>query len=320
MTTRRAILEVLKFTNAIDVLAHTSLVSQMYAALSDTDELWHQLLADTFPAPNSVLTPPKCVYQSLSQVFLPVLHPQSLHKFSVLTNSWTSVRLSTEIAVNRSMSIVIVPDQRLFLTGASTLDFDTFLIDHRSGDVSPLQTLLHHRGSMGVIVCDSLVYAFCGFDITYKRYSEVYSIAEKRWKALPDALYSRSGFNPCSRQGKVYLLGGCGTVQSEYFHIASEAYYTLPLQTPNKFCTVGFCTDTELFAVTKSGYYRTVDEEEWELVQFGFDFDKSFWSNFSIVDVFGVIYVLQTSAQRIVALSLSDKRFQKYPLIPLPYS
>ena len=247
---------------------------------------------------------------------VPVLAAGSLLQFSLPMKVWKSVVLSTAASLGGTVSMVSVSCNRLFVTGAGDPSKDTFTVDSLTGEVAFLQPLSVHRRSIGLIKCDRRIYAFCGLvDGVYKAESGAFDIETARWKALPKAKYPRSAFNPCCSGRNIYLIGGCGTTEAEYFNIELRTFHRLPIRTPNELCTVNVCSGTRLISIQKTGYYTSdiSNFTDWKFVPFGFSLSKGFWSSYQVVEYRGELYVCQSLKERIVAVNIEVQSFKEYP-------
>lgn len=318
-TSRRAYLEMLKFSCASDVLFHLAYVSRLFASLSTCDELWYSLL-DAYPSLPGFS--PKEQYLIYAKGYLPVLSPTSLRKYYVQASLWQACPLSEEVSISRQMSIVITIDHLVFVTGGPKARRDTFTIHPSSGLVKYLSPLLQHRRSMGAIRYDRDIYTFGGINLGYEASAEVFGQEVQTWRKLKDCQAPRSAFNPAAYRTRIYLLGGCSTVSTEYFDVISESCHLLPLVLPGMRCTIALCTDTELIAVQKTGYYVCNIEEipkKWEITPFDFEFGKAFKSDCPVIAVGDTYYIHQSYASRVIALQLAARTYTEVPtgVIPL---
>ena len=310
MIGRRAALEVLKWSSARDVLKHISVVCRLLSKLCNEDELWYELLGtDTLPNQS-----PKELYRLSETRYMPVISATELKKFRVHSETWRTIPLSRPIKVNRFMCMVLDADKQVFVTGGPEAQ-DTFSINPETGEVTSLMPLLTHRKSLSVILYMTDVYTFCGSNSTYSQASEVYVRDQKRWRKLPDSIEARTSCTPCSHSQRIYLLSGCGTSQGEYFHTVSETFHLLPMEIPGYYCTVVLCTDTELIAMQKIGYYSCDIEnppDRWEMNKFPFDFGTAFWSDSPVLSANGHYYIHQNYSSRIIKLNLTNKSYQMF--------
>lgn len=303
-------LEVLKWCSASDLLLQLSQVCHFYSSLSNQPEVWFELLGPDYSSHSDLS--PKQQYRFVATQYIPVVSSDSLRKFIVHSQSWQSLPLSSAINVDRSMSSVLTVEGQVFVTGTPSTP-DTFQIHPISGLVTILDSLITHRNSMGVIRYQANIYAFAG---SSSKQCEVYMAGEALWRPLPPCLSIRSAFTPTQHSGKIYLLGGCGTVRNEYFDTVTEIYHPLPMKLPGEYCTVAICTDIDLYAVQQIGYYCCELEkpvETWELTPFSHSFGTSFWSGSPVLCIKEVYYIYQTAKGRIIALNLKKRTFQEFP-------
>ena len=313
MRSHRCVLEVLKFLPAEDVLSSVSQVSRLYSGLSQCTELWFDLLETAFATGPPTETPPKDYYRTLNRKVIPVVGLNSVRFFSVVTEKWTEKPLSTPVSIDRFASVVVWTGKRLFLTGVSDDLGDTLCITLRSGTVTYLSPLRFHRNSIGVVQVDGEIYSFCGFEGGYRRECEVFT-GGKGWKELPNAEFARAAFNPAENNGKIYLMGGCGTVSNEYFDRRSVQFVSLPVVIPGQRCTVSVFAENDLIAVQNNSVFQFRLENPSEIAGFSLNCNlgKAFWSACAVVEHDGEIFVHQRCSRRIVAVNIGKKTWKQY--------
>ena len=202
----RAVLEVLKYCSAPDILLHLSCVDHLFSSQSKSPELWFELLGADYESSPSLS--PQDQFRTAHTGFLPVLSRSHLLKFYVHSQTWQRVLLSTQVLESRFLSMERMVDGRVFVTGAPT-ERDTFSVSPESGEVRELCPLQTHRSSIGLIRCLEDIYAFGGtVASSVTTTSEVYIHAKQHWQCLPNSNYARFSFTPTEYKGQIYLLGG----------------------------------------------------------------------------------------------------------------
>lgn len=88
------------------------------------------------------------------------------------------------------------------------------------------------RGWPGVILINSWVYVFGGWDVRRIRESEKYSIAGRKWQCLPPMSIPKYAFNPCICGTDIYLIELRDYKGAEKFNTVSENYTTLSVMLP----------------------------------------------------------------------------------------
>jgi len=314
MNSNRAVLEVLKWCSASDLLLNLSQVCLFYSSLSNQPEVWFELLGADYSSHSDLS--PKQQYRFVATQYIPVVSSDSLRKFYVHTQSWQSLPLSETVRVHRFMCTALTRLGQVFVTGTPSTP-DTFQIHSISGLVTFLDSLITHRNSMGVIRYQDDIYALAGYSGSgYHNECEVYMYKTAKWRKLPNCLNARSAATPAAHNAKIYLLGGCGTITAEYLHTTTETFHLLPMELPDCYCTIALCTDTELRAVQELGFYSCNIENPpnyWEITRFPFDFGIAFWSDCPVFCSNGDYYIHQNYRSRVIVLNLQKMTFTEFP-------
>lgn len=312
MSANRVILEVLKFSSASDILVSLSCVSGDWAKLANCGEVWFALL-NTETSVSSL--PAKQQFRLVHTCFLPIVSSNALLKFTVLSRSWQSVRLSEPVSINRFASIVLTIDREVFVTGTSRVP-DTYRISPSSGLVSLLAPLLMHRGNMAVIRYQANIYAFAGFrNGQSTSAAEVYMYGRQQWRQLLSCFRSRAALNAAENQGEIYLVGGCEASTVECFNTTTETYRLLSFTLTNELPTVSFFRESELIAVQRTGCYRWErGREEWTYTGFPCKLGLGLWSNTPVVLLEGSCYFYQLIYDRVTGIHLEDLTHREFPV------
>lgn len=314
MLINRASLEVLKWCSASDLLLHLSQLCRLFATLTNEPEIWYELLESNY-SPVSTLSP-KQQYRLLAAKYIPVVSATCLHKFFLHSHTWQTINLSTTLRVYRFMCTAFTRDGQVFVTGAPDTA-DTFQIHPISGLVTYLEPLITHRNSMGLIRYEEDMYTIAGYSgAGYHNSCEIYTPNTGHWRRLPNCINARSAATLASHNKKIYILGGCGAITCEYLDTQAETFHLLPMELPGEYCTIAFCTDTELIAVQELGYYTcniAKPQDCWEMTTFPFDFGIAFWSDSPVFYYNGAYYIHQNFRSRIIVLKLAEKSYIEFP-------
>lgn len=314
----RAVLEVLKYCSAADILLHLSCVDLHFSSLSKSHELWFELLGADYESSPSLS--PQDQFRTAHTGFLPVLCRNNLLKFYVHSQTWQRILLSTQVLESRFLSLERMVDGRVFVTGAPT-ERDTFSVNPESGEVRELCPLQNHRSNIGLIRYLEDIYAFGGSGSSSDmRSSEVYIHSKQHWQCLPNSHYARFSFTPTEYKGHIYLLGGCKSAPGECFSVLTSTFHDLSIVLPGDNCTIALCTGSQLLAVQQDRYYVCKRETagSWEMVKLEFDLGDGFWSSCRVIEANGCYYIHQSRAGKVVALRLKDRSFTEFPTSERP--
>lgn len=309
MADRRAVLEVLKYSDVSDILLHLSRISRLFTSQSNQPELWFELLGPKYN-PSSPLSP-KEQFRVISRRFIPALTETHLFKFSPFSLTWKSLPLYRRIRTDVSLVVTTAGD--VFATGAHPQP-DTYSISPLTGEVWKLSSLVHHRIRMGVILCEGNIYAFGGIiDKHQVSTSETYEFREKKWRMLPNSQGKRCSFSPTHYKGNIYLTGGLSQL-CEYFQISTETYNLLPSNLDIYRSCIALFNGSELI-VLDGGNTCVLDIENeakcWKRVRFSRSF---YYCNSQGIKGNEEYYFYSDSDKGVIALRLQDLGSTNYPI------
>lgn len=239
MATYRSVLEVAKWIEPKDSLLSTAVVSRVWHKAASSEELWQVYVENLKLETNSDFASFKDVYHFCRR--LPALiSPTTLHLFLPNSRMWRNVPLTSPIIVDKSSSWAQVSEGNFICTGGGAgqdthsdadADFNVAFKVLRSGVVGVLASMNVKRKWHGSIAVKGRCYVFGGVsggqDISSTERLSLEDVDSGSWVRLSDMLSPRSSFNPCERQGSIYLLGG-KTSQCEVFYQTSETFEQLP--------------------------------------------------------------------------------------------
>ena len=222
----RALLEILKFLPAIEVL-QVSLTSKAWLAACNQDEIWLHLLSTLIPL-HSNQQLPKEHYKYVLSEFVVVAGKSAIHKFYPGLRKWRRVK----VKLGCKSSIVML-NRRLLFCCYSEYHPGSLIINLKSGNARNTANMLTKRERPGTIVLHDKVYAFCGaVEGEATSYCERFDLHTEQWEALPKALRKRTNFNPAVHESLIYLSGG-GSGSIETFDPATLRFTLLPANSFN---------------------------------------------------------------------------------------
>ena len=258
MAYRRALLEILKWTEPRSVLSEYSHVSIVWKQACTTEELWISFCEDCEDCEAS-LSPgisPTDAYRSHSQLqhSLPVLKADSLSRFSDKTHELKTVlQFQHPLQEIYCLAAVLLPEGQLLCCGGNS---NSAVLIEASGTQVELLNMRFQRSFHCAIHYVGTVYVFGGAENTAEKLP-VHSIAalpNQSWESLPNMHYSRSACSPCVSKGLVYLFGG-NTDKCEVFSPLTETFADLPLILPEVlYGCVAFPTKDDGFLILSGGY------------------------------------------------------------------
>lgn len=257
---RRALLEVLKWVEATDLLRVTAIVSNLWNQLSDCDELWICLCED---AGLEVTSSPKASYRGEMCTVLPVISKTNLCLFAASTKKVRAlITFRTPLTENYCNAAVILPERNLLVCGGNCSSAYLF---SSTGVQTVLHSMVNPRTFHSAVYYASTVYVFggAGSDQAEKLpYQSLATIETVEWQTLSSMIMPRSACSPCIFRTQIYLCGG-NTNTCEAFDIPSEQFSLLRCTLPEqKYGCVAFMTGGELLVLTQNYVTRCRPAED----------------------------------------------------------
>jgi hypothetical protein len=226
MDSFRAVLEVAKFMEPVEIVQSYEKVAALFARAANADELWLSFILTANPnfgRLNLSIESAKAYYLREFIKKLPELSCEALKIYCLPILKPIIRLLSRPIRIDPGSIYLFLPDDRLFLCGG-ILNL-TYLIDSYTGVVSESAPMLVERSLPGVISVGGLVYAFGGL-----RGSDPLRRAEKwktDWCDLPKMSFPHYSFSPCCLNASVFLFTcqGC-----EVFKVRTQVFSPLDLK------------------------------------------------------------------------------------------
>lgn len=140
---------------------------------------------------------------------------------------WKSpVSLQAQLQLQAGSSWLWLPDSRLFLLEGETTA--ALCLDLTSGAANSLQPMSVSRNFPGVVLYEKQVLVFGGAAAPT---AEQYDLNAQAWQNLPNMYSTRSKFNPCLYDTRVYLCGGT-SLTAEFYNITLKRYSALGFSIP----------------------------------------------------------------------------------------
>lgn len=271
MAYRRAVLEMLKWTDPLIVLRTYSFVDKVWLQACSTDELWlsfcEYLGLDLGTDLSAVETYRE---ERKRQLFLPILNTDSLQLLNCRTRSCTTVlRFQRAVEIPEDMAVVLLPCGKLLFCGGFSEQLETSgsaaigfvdiagvreagIVDEK-GNYAQLQNMLHGRAYHSLIYYDARVYTFGGAKTTAEKLQLSSSLCTEAWQALPDMLFVHIACTPCLHAGLCYLFGG-NTDSCETFSPAAETFTPLSLILPEALYGCAAVRIRNMFVILSTSY------------------------------------------------------------------
>ncbi len=249
MAYRRAVLEMLKWTDPLIVLKNYSFVDKVWRQACSTDELWLSFCEYIGVDLGADLSAVETYREECKrQLLLPQLNTDSLQLLNCRTKSCaTVIRFQRAVEIPEDMAAVLLPCGRLLFCGGFSEQLDTSgsaeigfvdiagvreagIVDEK-GNYAQLQNMLHGRAYHSVIYYNARVYTFGGAKATAEKLQLNSCLCKEAWQALPDMLFVHIACTPCLHAGLCYLFGG-NTDSCETFSPAAETFTPLSLVLP----------------------------------------------------------------------------------------
>jgi hypothetical protein len=149
------------------------------------------------------------------------------------------------------------------------------------------------------------VYVFGGSSWKFHRSGERLDIWKRQWKTLGDMNTERCMFNPCVKDMKIYLVGGC-TQKAEVFDTVKEQYADLPWILPENGHASAVFFQEHLMVFThnwmcrwKPGTGESLEEQKHELC-------RRLWSAMKPVIFEGCVFFIADDTAWKVNLNTSE--------------
>lgn len=226
MDSFRAVLEVAKFLEPVEVLQNYEKVAVLFTRAANAEELWLSFINTANPNIGRInLSVESAKTYYLREFFkkLPELSCEALKIYYLPYRKPIIRLLSRPIRIDPGSIYLFLPDSRVFLCGG-VLNL-TYVIDSHSGSVSEAAPMLVQRSHPGLISVDGSVYAFGGLrDSTSLRRAEKW---KSEWGDLPKMSFSHDSFAPCSLNASVFLFTSHGC---EVFRVRTQVFSPLDLK------------------------------------------------------------------------------------------
>ena len=249
---RRALLEVLKWVEAWDLLQATAVVSGLWSELSACEELWYSLSED---AGLEVDSSPKATYRENICTALPVISQSKLQLFLLFTKKLRPlITFPDPLYDDYCMAAVLLPGRNLLVCGGRCNSASLFSL---TGTQTELRNMRKTRAFHSALYCGNSVYVFAGAvddsrSAEKLQFQSLATIASTAWQELQPMCSHRSACSPCLYAQKVYLCGG-NSKSCEMFNLSSESFYLLPITLPEmKYGCVAFMIKGELVILSEN--------------------------------------------------------------------
>lgn len=310
MDSYRVLVEVLKWLGPIDLLTSTGEVSSRWREVSDSRELWLDLLPVAVDLGDSC---PKRYYAAHFTKSVYVVSNNSLKRYYVAAKIWVEKPLSRGIETNWQTAMTLPLPHTLFVCGTMSRREDTCSINTQTGTVRVLGTLNPHRQGVGLISVNGIVYAFGGVNTVQANKHDLKGIM---WTQISGSTVKRAYFNPCLKGEIVYLLGGTGEeAQGEKYNVHTGNFSLMSLKLEISACAA-LIHNKDLIIITGYEYItRKLTSNAPAATQ---PMPKpylhpSFYSGFDPVIVDNKAFFLHRAQARVVEMDLTAFTWEAYP-------
>jgi len=260
----RVLLESLKWLPASDVL-QAGAVARFWHSAAESEEVWSSLLFDRSegllePATLNLFPTSKALFQALHTYHHIAVVCKSIYaQFNIQTKSTEYIELATPTTITRASYLLFLPDTSLFACGGdiNSLSYydsgltSAYRILPIQWTVCALPAMACRRRYPGAYYYKGNVYVFGGSDETlYLASAELFAVARKEWRNLPDAQVGRNSFTPVRFGLEIYLVGGSKTNTIEAFHMEKRVYRSVPVQLPGRVDCTSVVSGSILHAFT----------------------------------------------------------------------
>ena len=286
MAVNRVFFLVFRFLHPSDLVQNVSLVSKSMRSQVNNNELWAELIMDTFGVEEGL---PGIVESRMAEFRWRTM-TQSLVQVSFKHSSSTLVLTRVPSMRTRTLAVSDLPmfgslcwlwTGELFLTGGSEQReyfSSTFRINVSTARSRKTADMTDGRIDHGVVVQYPFVYVFGGYNGSTIASSEKLDLRGEAWTQLPSMQVPRRFFTPCYLKASVYMAGG-GDMRIERFCTVQEQFF---------FCGVSLNTTyTSVMAIGYSTKVVFVNYEcvtEFELGKDGGDLKASRLGHVKVLD------------------------------------
>ena len=309
MDSYRVLIEVLKWLGPRDLLSSTGEVSSRWREVSDSRELWQDLLPVAVDLGD---TCPKQYYAAHFTKSVYVVSDNSLKRYYVVAKIWVEKPLSRSIETDWHAAMTLALPHTLFLLTMSRRE-DTFSINTHTGTVRVLGTLSPHRQGVGLISVSGVVYAFGGVDTLQANKHDLKGLL---WGRIDGATVKRSYFNPCLKGEMVYLVGGSREeAQGEKYNVHTGTFSLMPLKLDLDTCAA-LIHNGDLILITGFEYITKKLTSKAPAATHPMPkphLFPTFYSGFDPVVVDNKAFFLHRAQARVVEMDLTAFTWEAYP-------
>lgn len=236
----RVYISIFRFLTPRELLEKAALISKPFKVSADSDELWAELVDQTFGAAKRV-----SATVSWQQEFQWRLRTRSVVRVKAGAVELTQVPgLRTQLYEVTGL----VPDGEVCWLWTGQLaqvggqvnavpQSTAILISVNSGKYVSGPSMTWGRCFHALVACYPFVYAFGGFNCHVLSSCEKLNLHANSWSALPDMSQPRRSFTPAVQRAHIYLVGGAN-MQIERFSTEREYFEVLKLALDKPYTSV----------------------------------------------------------------------------------
>lgn len=312
---KRVILEVLKFASIKDILQHYNVVSHVWHAISNEDELWYELHEGLSPVSNLPIK------ESLRLVLQRSLVLAVLLKDSIRIHDYSTGREKRVLLVGKgrfswNSTHAFISKTKLLSSGYQfgEIAAECFVIDCNTGEITQVQSMNEARVGHGLITVQHYVYALGGYGLL-KSCERWITDLSSPWQYLPnESLYPHSWATPTATSDFIYLCGGL-TTACEQLNVSTFEFTMLSFQLPSADSGPQHTVEHNGYLLIVSMKYLHVchlSTHRSEIVDYVWSEDV--WSNAPALIYEGKIYSTRDEKNKFRALDIG-KLTARHPLL-----